>query len=84
MFVRTHRFDVIQSKICNVPFNTPADDDPGFRPIIHHRANVDFSSLQVVLLGDNDIQSRTDFGVVPNCSFWVAVRVVSSMGVFVA
>ena len=43
-----NRFVVIHSKLCKVPFNTPADDDPGFRPVIHQGIKFDFDFVSVV------------------------------------
>ena len=66
--VHAHWFGVIPSKLRNVPFTTPGDNDLGSRSIIHHGINFDFDSVSVVLLGNNNIQSRTKCGVVSNRS----------------
>ena len=55
---------MIQSKLCNVPFNTLADGDPTFRFIIPHGIDRMFDSVPFVLLGDYKTQSRTHAGAV--------------------
>ena len=45
----------------NVPFNTPADDDPRFCSIIHHAINFDLDSVSVVPIAKHYNQSRTRY-----------------------